>query len=503
MPAAPVHHTAVDKTSPWDGSAVEKAFDKKAGNFPLLYAWIDKGEVDSAADGTDKEDGWGPHHDVNGAGIPGAANLAGVHAAVAALNGAHGSSSRVPQSDRQGVFNHLIAHLKDAGVETADLPELKSQEPNRKGRARRELDGDGRETRYFTARNLEIRSASESASGMVEVRGTVIVYGVPYEVNDMWGSFTETIHFGAATQVLTSADLDVRFLFNHSDMPMARTGSPKCPVTLTEDQDGVHVTAFLDPRMNVANDLLLAMDEDHRLVTQMSVGMQVDPDGDLWSGEDDYGMPNVRNIVKLANIFDTSAVTYPASPTTTISLARSRYMYETARAVRAGRGTQAQAEAVMRALELITRAEPTDEDPKIADAITEAKKAVADAIAAQTKDPDNNSDPADKKILAALQAAEQSLIEASNTQAKDGTPDAEKPETKDADGDDDGDEGVDDSEADADGTNTSGAANAPVPDNEDGTGTRAAQLQAELQRRRAALDATRRRLAVERARLRA
>lgn len=497
MPAAPIHHTAIDAKGAWDGAAAEKAFDKIPANFPLFYCWIDKGEVDPNADGTDKEDGWGPHHDVNGQGVPGAANLAALHAAVGRLNS---SGITVPSGDRQATFNHLIAHLKDAGVETADLPELKSADQH-KGRVRRELDSDSRETRYYTVKNLEVRDASQTASGMVEVNGTVIVYGVPYEVCDAFGSFSETIHFGAATQVLQDPGLDVRFLFNHGDMPMARTASPSCPLTLTEDQQGVHIQAQLDPQMNNAHDLLLAMDPQHQLVTQMSVGMQVDPEGDLWSGSDDYGLPNVRNIVKLANIFDTSAVTYPASPTTTIATARSKFAYEAARQVRAGRGTQQQGELVMRLLEEFGehRDEPTAQDGKVADQITKVGHAIADLKAAQAADPDTNTDPQDAKVVKAIGALSDAHDAVVAAQAKDGNPDApEPPETDSADPDDSEAEQV---QPDPDGTMTDGAGNAPVPDNFDGTGSRAAELQEELRARKAALDVTRRRLALERARL--
>src|ERR1700747_1374634 len=174
--------------------------------------------------------------------------------------------------------------------------------------------------------------------------------------------------------------------------------------------------------MQGAADLVLAI--DNGLVTQMSVGMEVDPDGDLWSGSDDWGMPNKRDIVRLKNIFDASAVTYPASPTTAIALARSawanvpvaprertRRLWEDARDVRAGRGTQAQADAVMHVLEALHaadtgegRAAPTAQDAVIADLIADAKKAVDAVLAAQAKDPDAATDPDDKKVLAALQA---------------------------------------------------------------------------------------------------
>lgn len=126
MPAAPVHHTAIDSTGAWDGGAAEKAFDKVKGDFVKFYAWVDEGEVDSDADGTDKEDGWGPHHDVSDNGVPGDANLKGVQAAMAALNGAHGTGSTVPDGDRQGVWDHLAAHYKDAGVKADDIPPLRA-----------------------------------------------------------------------------------------------------------------------------------------------------------------------------------------------------------------------------------------------------------------------------------------------------------------------------------------------------------------------------------------
>ena len=125
MPAAPVHHTAIDSTKAWDGPAEEKAFDKVAGDFVKFYAWVDEGESDKDADGTDKEDGWGPHHDVDSKGIPGDANVKGFQAAMGALNGAQGGSSVIPDGDRQAVWDHLAAHYKDAGIKPADIPELK------------------------------------------------------------------------------------------------------------------------------------------------------------------------------------------------------------------------------------------------------------------------------------------------------------------------------------------------------------------------------------------
>lgn len=281
-----------------------------------------------------------------------------------------------------------------------------------------------REQRTFAA-PLEVRSGADDASPFKTVSGLVVRYGATYKVNDMFGSFNETIHQGAATEVLNAADLDVRFLFDHGGMPYARTASTDCPLVVTEDAEGIHVDATLDTRMAGAADLYRAI--SNGLITQMSVGMQVDPDGDTWTNLDANGMPQDRDITKLAGIFDTSAVTYPASPTTTIS-ARSVMAYEAARAVRSGRPTQEQGELAMRVLDSQLRAAPTPQDADVTDKITAVKHALADAVASQAKDPDNNTDPVDKKIMAALQQAEAIINDAMSNQAKDGTPDKEQPE---------------------------------------------------------------------------
>lgn len=295
----------------------------------------------------------------------------------------------------------------------------------------------GAETRTFTS-PIEIRDSvpSETAGSeedgtnpnpqFVNLRGTVVKYGATYPVNDMFGSFNETIHRGAATDVL-AGDPDIRFLINHEGIPLARTGSQTCPLTVTEDDDGIQVEARVDTSTSAGADLVAAI--RNGLISQMSIGMQVDQDGDLWSNPGKDGLPTDRNITKLSGIFDTSAVTYPASPTTSIS-ARSAMAYEAARNVRSGRATQEEGELAMRVLELFAeenRAAPTAADPKITDAITAAKTAVTTAIGEQSKDPDNNTDPVDKKVMAALQAAEQALVLAAAAQAKDASPDKEDP----------------------------------------------------------------------------
>lgn len=339
----------------------------------------------------------------------------------------------------------------------------------RKPRQRREL-GTQPEFRFAT-KNLEVRSADESESGLVEVRGEVVVYDTPYMVYDMWGEFEETIHVGAAEALLKSSDLDVRFLFNHGAMPLARTGAG-ASLVLNDSTKALGVVAQIDPRMSAANDLAIALERG--TVTQMSVGMVVDPAGDSWSGEDDYGMPNVRDIYRLAEIFDVSAVTYPASPTTSIDLARSawsavpvesrertRKLWAIARDGRAGRDlSQADSDVLLHTLERLhavdnlgvrdrdmpntERSAPTPQDKNVLAALGDAHAAISAAITAQAADPDNNTDPVDKKVQKALENLNTELTALIKLQGTDGTPDAptdppadddkdEKPEDKDAD----------------------------------------------------------------------
>jgi len=372
----------------------------------------------------------------------------------------------------------------------------------RRPRARREMALQHEMRRFHTN---EIRAGKQTDDGLVPLEGVVIRYGVPYEVNDMAGTFTETIHRGAATNVLAGKP-DIRMLFNHDGMPLARTGA-NASLDAWEEDDGLHIRAMVDPRQTIANDLIVALERG--TVTQMSVGMQVDREQDQWSGEDEYGLPNVRNIFGLDNIFDASAVTYPASTTTTLALAsrmndmppeitvRTQKLWELAREGRKGTISQADSDTLMhvieelhavrssgpmtpddvreslglmplddaekadlieRTLDLLSevRASPTAQDPIIAKKIADAHVAVAAALAAQAKDPDNNSDPVDKKVWNHLALAHGSLTDAMKAQASDGAPD---------------DNSVEDSSGGPDGT-LNGSGPAGGVGSQDGTGAR-------------------------------
>ena len=114
---------------------------------------------------------------------------------------------------------------------------------------------------------------------------------------------------GAAEDCLARG-ADVRFLFNHDGLPLARTSSGT--LKLIDTPKALVATARLDTRQQFANDLAVAIERGD--VSQMSVGFTVADDE--WNPAEDE-----RVINRLSDLLDVSAVTYPASPTTSIEVA--------------------------------------------------------------------------------------------------------------------------------------------------------------------------------------
>jgi phage head maturation protease len=123
-----------------------------------------------------------------------------------------------------------------------------------------------------------------------------------------------------ADEVLSRGDLDVRFLENHTGRPMARTGNGT--LTAAPTAEGVECDARVDTRRTDCRDLSLAV--ERKDVTQMSCAFTVADDGDEWRLGDD-GIEE-RDIHSFGDLYDFSAVTYPASETTTLELAQRMLM---------------------------------------------------------------------------------------------------------------------------------------------------------------------------------
>lgn len=115
--ALPPHETPTDD-SPWDGPSAEARLPLGDGMaYEDAFAYVEDG-----ADPDLKTSYRFIHHEVSGNGNVGAANVRACITGIAVLNGARGGTT-IPDSDIQGVYEHLASHLRDAGMEP---PELRS-----------------------------------------------------------------------------------------------------------------------------------------------------------------------------------------------------------------------------------------------------------------------------------------------------------------------------------------------------------------------------------------
>lgn len=174
--------------------------------------------------------------------------------------------------------------------------------------------------RATDSRSVAIRSAALAGDteALVNLIGHVVVYEAPYEVVDQFGPFIETMKTGAATASI-AAGADVRFMYDHDSLVMARTASGTLEVS--EDEVGVAFSASVDTRQQLANDLVIAINRGD--VTQCSVGFVCI--ADVWSAD---GMSRDIYAIELVDI---SAVGIPCSETTDIAVAPRSYPIDEAR----------------------------------------------------------------------------------------------------------------------------------------------------------------------------
>ena len=166
----------------------------------------------------------------------------------------------------------------------------------------------------------ELRTATDPTTGEIVLRGMPIAYNTGYNVWDpAIGQFRETMRPGVAARVMASSDFDCVFLFNHMGMPLARSTSGT--LTFEDTPAGLVSIARMSPDQQLARDLAIAI--ERRDVYQMSCGFVVARDE--WGWDNAAGI-ETRAIGELDELFDVSAVTYPASPTTSIEVARRMLM---------------------------------------------------------------------------------------------------------------------------------------------------------------------------------
>jgi len=355
--ALPKHKTPTSDKD-WDGPKNEANLktDQDLNYYKRAYAWRDPD-----GDESKKSSYKLIHHEVSSDGTPGAANIRACQTAIGVLNGARGGVD-IPDEDRQGVWNHLAAHLDDADVEPAPLRskdsetyqceciecgyQFESEEhcnevrcPECGGKCRRvERPGPGqnsksiigvgnsmqREVRTYDLDSLEVRTGEDGESK--KIRGHAAVFNM---LSEDLGGFREIIEPGTFASAIKRDD--VRALFNHD--PNYILGRNKAgTLTLEEDEKGLG-SEIDPPDTQYARDLMVSIERGD--ISQMSFAFNIDgKKGEWWEvdGEkvkdfmavvdamwDGKQHDIIRHVVK-AHLYDISPVTYPAYPQTDVKV---------------------------------------------------------------------------------------------------------------------------------------------------------------------------------------
>lgn len=166
----------------------------------------------------------------------------------------------------------------------------------------------GTERRFLRGRELRV----EGDGAEIRVSGYA---GVTNSWSEDLGGFQEIIEPGAFADAIGVSD--VRCLFNHDGITLARcrNGASDGTMTLEEDDTGLRFDATMDGTSPVVMTLVSAIRRGD--VDGCSFAFNIDEAGDRW--EDD-GTVTRRAIVKIARIFDVGPVNFPAYPDTTVAL---------------------------------------------------------------------------------------------------------------------------------------------------------------------------------------
>jgi len=282
--AIPKHKTATSDKA-WDGPANEAnlKLDQTLDYYKKAYAWRDP-----EGDETKKSSYKFIHHEVSSDSTPGAANIRGCQTGIGILNGARGGAN-IPDEDKQGVWNHLASHLKDAEVEPAPLRSFNEKV----------------ERRSFPVTELRVSKKGEIS----KIKGHAAVFN---KLSEDLGGFREQITPGAFARTIKHSD--IRALFNHD--PNYILGRNKSgTLTLAEDNEGLAIEID-PPDTSFARDLMVSIDRGD--ITQMSFAFQVHGEkGEEWDASDPK---KVIRTLKEVDLFDVSPVTYPAYPQTDVKV---------------------------------------------------------------------------------------------------------------------------------------------------------------------------------------
>jgi len=159
-----------------------------------------------------------------------------------------------------------------------------------------------------TAYASPAQRATEPTGGLI---GIPIVFDQPTRISTPHGPFDEVIAPGAATKVLRLPE--IALLRDHNpSLVLARVGSGT--LTLTDDALGVRMAARVAETPLGAETFELVRRGD---LSGMSFSFVVG--SDEWRAQAATTVP-LRVIVDIETLWDVSVVTYPAYPTTTVSI---------------------------------------------------------------------------------------------------------------------------------------------------------------------------------------
>jgi HK97 family phage prohead protease len=167
--------------------------------------------------------------------------------------------------------------------------------------------GSGLLRRAYPAQ-FEVRGKSGAT---VEIRGYATVYDAPYEMYDMFGSYTEVVRQGAGKKTLSESP-QVQWLLNHEGLSMAYTKAGT--LQLGEDSTGLEAVAQVNSARGDVRDMLLAIED--RNVDEMSFAFRVPSGKSVWSPDYDQRDITEYNLHR----GDVSTVNFGANPATEVGL---------------------------------------------------------------------------------------------------------------------------------------------------------------------------------------
>ncbi len=163
--------------------------------------------------------------------------------------------------------------------------------------------------------SFTVERAAGAEDSEVLLRGHATVYEEPYQMWDMWGPYTEVVSAGAGANSLAGGP-DVKFLFNHRDMPMARTNNGEGPGSLLLEEDDHGLLSLARPLMSLQLSQQVVLATEAHLIDEMSFAFVIVRG--TWNA--DYTEYRIHEYD--INRGDTSAVTYGANPFTDIAAER-------------------------------------------------------------------------------------------------------------------------------------------------------------------------------------